>query len=340
MPDIYEIVNATQLDSDLEDIADAIRAKSQGQDPLLFPSEFISEIGSIPTGASITGQTDVTVKALENIAQGDTLYIYKPMQAMFVDTLAGDCHNAAWKPDGTRLAIAHGKSPRITIYDTTTTPYTKISNPDTLPAGNANGCSWSPDGKRLAVAHSTSPYMTVYNTEATPYTKLTNPASLPTGTGNDCAWSADGERLAIGHASSRYLSIYNTTTSPYTRLTTGAMPTAVHQLQFYGSGHRYVAVSLYGGRNATIYDIDNNTVSYFKFGPFSLGYGCAFSPDFKKIAIASYESLMNMYIYEYSETEAEKASNLASYSMGGSYGYAKSSIASGSTGAAAILFEP
>ena len=70
MPDVYEIVNATQLNNDLEDVADAIRAKSQGQDPLLFPSEFISEIASIPTGgASITGATDVTVKALETITQ-------------------------------------------------------------------------------------------------------------------------------------------------------------------------------------------------------------------------------------------------------------------------------
>ena len=431
----YELVDAVQLNNDLLDIADAIRAKSQGQDPLLFPSEFISEIGSIPTGASITGQTDVTVKAMEKIAQGDTLYIYKPMQAMFVDRLAGDCHKIAWKQDGTRLAITHGDSPRIsiydtstwpytkisnpgtlpagsswgcswspdgtrlavahasspyitiydttttpytkisnpdtlpasigygcswspdgtrlavahasspyiTIYDTTTTPYTKISNPDTLPTGTANGCSWSPDGKRLAVAHASSPYMTVYNTEATPYTKLTSPTSLPTGAANDCAWSADGERLAIGHGSSRYLSIYNTATTPYTRLTTGAMSGAVHQMQFYGSGHQYIAVTLYNGlgaRNAGVYDIDNNTISYSKFGPFSKGYGCAYSPDFKKIAFAAFESLMNLFVYEYSETEAEKASNVASYSMGGCYGYAKSSIASGSTGAAAVLFEP
>ena len=437
MPDIYEIVNATQLNSDLEDVADAIRAKSQGQDPLLFPSEFISEIGSIPTGASITGQTDVTVKALENIAEGDTLFIYKPMQAMFVDKLAGDCHKVAWKPDGTRLAITHGSSPRIsiydtstwpytkisdpdtlptgtawgcswspdgtrlavahdtspyitiydttttpytkitnpgtlpvstsygcswspdgtrlavahktspyiTIYDTTTTPYTKITNPGTLPAGNANGCSWSPDGKKLAVAHDSSPYMTVYNTETTPYTKLTNPTSLPNGNANECAWSADGERLAIGHGSSRYLSIYNTATTPYTRLTTGAMTANVHQMAFYGSGHQYIAVTLYGGSEAGVYDIDNNLISYFKFGPFYYGYGCAFSPDFKKIAIASYgatgyKAVMNVFVYEYSETEAEKASNVARYSMGGSYGYAKSSIAAGSTGAAAILFEP
>ena len=47
---VDKLVDSAQLDSDLEDVADAIRAKSGGESPLAFPSGFISEIGSIQTG--------------------------------------------------------------------------------------------------------------------------------------------------------------------------------------------------------------------------------------------------------------------------------------------------
>jgi len=59
----------------------------------------------------------------------------------------------AFNHDGTRLAVAHNSSPYITIYDTTTTPYTKLSNPTTLPASTGRGCAFNHDGTRLAVAH-------------------------------------------------------------------------------------------------------------------------------------------------------------------------------------------
>lgn len=45
-----KLVDSAQLDSDLEDIADAIRAKSGGLSPLAFPAGFVSEVESIQTG--------------------------------------------------------------------------------------------------------------------------------------------------------------------------------------------------------------------------------------------------------------------------------------------------
>ena len=207
MPDIYEIVNSTQLDSDLEDVADAIRAKSQGQSALLFPSEFISEIGSIPTGASITGATDVTVKALQAITNGDTCYVFKNPYSKYLRPLSmylTSYNGVAWSPDGTRIAGTFANSPRIAIWDTTPAngKFTRLTAPDTLPTGAAQKAAFSPDGTRLAVAHSTSPYITIYNTTTTPYTKIADPATLPAGNAAGCAWSPDGTRLAVAHATS------------------------------------------------------------------------------------------------------------------------------------------
>lgn len=47
-----KLVDSTQLDSDLGDVADAIRAKSGGTSQLAFPAGFITEIQSISTGGS------------------------------------------------------------------------------------------------------------------------------------------------------------------------------------------------------------------------------------------------------------------------------------------------
>ena len=52
-----KLVDSAQLDSDLEDVADAIRAKSGGSSPLAFPAGFVSEIGSIQTGGGGSGET-------------------------------------------------------------------------------------------------------------------------------------------------------------------------------------------------------------------------------------------------------------------------------------------
>ena len=52
-------VDSAQLDSDLTDIANAIRAKNGASEQLLFPSEFVSAIEAIPTGGGGSSSKDV-----------------------------------------------------------------------------------------------------------------------------------------------------------------------------------------------------------------------------------------------------------------------------------------
>ena len=49
-----------------------------------------------------------------------------------------------------------------TVRVTAGTPYTKLSNPTTLPASTGRGCAFNHDGTRLAVGHYSSPYITAY----------------------------------------------------------------------------------------------------------------------------------------------------------------------------------
>ena len=228
MPDVYEIVNATQLDSDLEDIADAIRAKSGGQSALDFPNEFISEIGSIPTGgANITGATDQSVKAIEAIAANDTVEIFKSTvigRLKILSTgLGAKSQKCRYNKAGTRLAVV-GNGSYIKIYDSSTTAYSELSVISSYPPTTCYDCAWSADGTRLAVAHGLSPFITIYDTTTTPYTKIADPATLPAGIGYCCDWSPDGTRLAVGHSSSSCVTVYDTTTTPYTALSALTSP--------------------------------------------------------------------------------------------------------------------
>ena len=66
-----EYVDATQLDSDLTSVANAIRAKSGGSSSLAFPSGFVSEIQAIPSGGggnAIMATVDVV---FDNISRGE-----------------------------------------------------------------------------------------------------------------------------------------------------------------------------------------------------------------------------------------------------------------------------
>ncbi len=118
-------------------------------------------------GAEITGANEIDVIAQANINKGDTVRVTAGTTGIYVETTpttlpAGNGYGCAFNHDGTRLAVAHNSSPYITIYDTTTTPYTKLSNPTTLPTGAGYGCAFNHNGTRLAVAHGGSPYITAY----------------------------------------------------------------------------------------------------------------------------------------------------------------------------------
>ena len=297
MPDIYEIVNSTQLNSDLEDVADAIRAKSQGQDPLLFPSEFISEIGSIPTGASITGATDDTVEAMQNLTQNGTCYIFKKKYSklLSLDDLASTTNNPrpTYNPSGTRLIVNSQTSPYVRLYDCTQFPYVLLNSEISV----TQACfdfAWSPDGTRLAITHSSSPYVSIYDTTTTPYTKLSDPSTLPTGAGQRLSWSPDGTRLAVSHTTSPYITIYDTTSVPYSKITDpSTLPAGNGKGCAWNPAGTRLAVAHSTSPYITIYD--TTSVPYSKLtNPGTLPGGesssCDFSPDGAYLAVTSTNS--------------------------------------------------
>lgn len=78
-----KLVDSSQLNSDLGDVADAIRAKSGGSSQLAFPSGFISEIGSISTGGG--GGAEITSGIV--ITELDTSFRIKKADVYLDDTV-------------------------------------------------------------------------------------------------------------------------------------------------------------------------------------------------------------------------------------------------------------
>ena len=75
MPDVTKLVNATELDSNLTSVANAIRAKSGGSSSLTFPSGFVSEIQSIPTGGgSSTTKAGISMFMIESYNGSYTMH--------------------------------------------------------------------------------------------------------------------------------------------------------------------------------------------------------------------------------------------------------------------------
>lgn len=202
----------------LTDIADAIRAKT-GSAATIQVSDLATEIANIPTGGTINKTRNITCLAAYNFSAGDRVAISTGFLSIFSDPPSSAVNRLAMNKTKTTLAAAINNSPYITIYDITTSPETKLSNPDTLPTGSASAITFNEAGTLCAVGHSTSPYLTVYDTTTTPWTKLTNPNTLPGGKVLDIAFNKTGTLCLCAHQSSPYMTAYDTTTTPWTKLT-------------------------------------------------------------------------------------------------------------------------
>lgn len=58
-----KLVDSSQLDSDLNDLANAILAKSNGRAPITFPAGFVTEVESIETGITPSGTKTISIQA-------------------------------------------------------------------------------------------------------------------------------------------------------------------------------------------------------------------------------------------------------------------------------------
>lgn len=167
-----------------------------------------------------------------------------------LDTFVTQVHSAvAYHPSGNEIAFGMSNtlsgSPYITVYDATSTPYNRKTDPETLP-GQPLRINYSPNGNHMAVGHVGAPYLTIYDTSTNPYTKIASPSVLPTNNVSTVIYSYDGTKLAVASISSPYLMIYDTSTIPYTYIETTFNPTLsgpVYDVVFTKDSNRLVSIN-------------------------------------------------------------------------------------------------
>ena len=207
----------------------------------------------------ITGQDTVAVLFGEDITKGSPVVVkidFEPTKLADPSTLpTGAGYGCAFDPTGTYLAVAHGSSPRITIYKRSGDTFIKLANPSTLPTGDGYGCAFDPTGTYLAVVHESSPYITIYKRSGDTFTKLANPSALPASAGYGCAFDPTGTYLAVAHASSPYITIYKRSGDTFTKLADpSTLPAGISTGCAFDPTGTYLAVAHSGSPYITIYN--------------------------------------------------------------------------------------
>ena len=99
-----KLVDSTQLDSDLTSVANAIRAKSGGSSQLAFPSGFVSEIGNISGGYSVSAVFNQGENLVFTTDDLDDLKQYLVVTVTYADSSTETLADGAYTLSGTLTA--------------------------------------------------------------------------------------------------------------------------------------------------------------------------------------------------------------------------------------------
>ena len=119
---------------------------------------------------------------------------------------------------GQYLAVGHGTSPFLTVYNFKNEVLTKLPNPSTLPAGLVFDLDFNKKGDVIAVASNASPYFLSYTLINDQLTRRSDPATLPTASCNSIKWNKDNTAVAMTTSASPYVLVYEYSGGTFTKL--------------------------------------------------------------------------------------------------------------------------
>ena len=217
------------------------------------------------------------------------------------------------------LAVAHGTTPFVTIYNQEIDTFTKLDNPAILPPSTATDLSFSNDGVYLAVSHVSSPFVTIYKRDKETFTKLADPATLPTGDARGVAFSNNGTYLVVAHDNSPFITIYKRDGDTFTKLTNPAtLPASTGRRVAFSSDDIYMAIGHSNSPFVSIYKRSGDTFTKLTnpaILPTGQANGVDFSSDDTYLAVAHGESPF-ITIYKRSGDTFTKLTNPATLPAG------------------------
>lgn len=211
---------------------------------------------SVPTGTSVDVIETITAIAMSNVTKGNLLYVTSGSSEFTADPNAqisvSSGTGTAFSPDGTRCVAVYSVSPYMSIYDTTTSPWSLLTNPSTLPTGAAKDVAFNPSGTRCVVSQLSNSYFIIYDTTTSPWSTLTAPSTMPSAYIKKIAFHPSGTLCAMLYNTSPSLIIYDTTTLPWSVVDNPSiLPNAPSAITFNSSGTLFAIIA---GGGVMIYD--------------------------------------------------------------------------------------
>lgn len=144
---------------------------------------------------------------------------------------AGTVFDIAFSADSALCAVAHTTTPFLTVYDTSSTPWTKLADVSSLPAGNGSCVSWL-GSSYLCIGHAGSPYKTIY--KVSDWSKLTSPFNSAPAALGTARYSPDGTMLAVSANPNLY--IYDISGESYTQRSPADTPPYISNFAWFQDG--------------------------------------------------------------------------------------------------------
>ena len=206
-------------------------------------------------------------------------------------TPASSTKKPSFTADGQFMALPVALSPWVNIYQRTTTNWTKLSNPASLPTGLGNYTDFSADTNYLAVAHNSSPWITIYSRSGATFTKETDPAILPNANAISCKFSADNQYLAVGTMASPYVKVYKNIAGTWTKLADPAtLPTGQVNGLAWSSDGAYLCCAHDTSPYVTVYSFSADTLTKLADPadlPSNSAIACSWTKDNARLLVAS-----------------------------------------------------
>lgn len=195
--------------------------------------------------------------------------------------------------------------------------WSKIVDPDNLPASIGRGVAFNNDSSLMAVAHYDSPHISIYNTDD--WTRVANPPTLPGSTGFGVVFSNDGSLMAVACSSSPFVVIYNT--DDWSKIDDPSdLPTGGG----FGVAFNHDGSLMAVAHNISPYVTVYNTSDWSKVAnpsdlPTNEAHGVAFNNDGSLMAVSHYDS---PYITVYNTSDWSKITDPVALPAGQSLGVA------------------
>jgi|GEM_PF-1780856 len=250
----------------------------------------------VATGCNLYGQTDVEhwtdivqVEAHSGYTVGvkSDGTVVGTRDAPFEPPEQGDVGGG---PVNQQMAAGHGDDVSPMAAGAGEEMFTKLPDPDELPAGVGRGVAFSADSTYMAVAHAVSPFITIYKRDGDTFTRLPDPAELPAGAGNSVAFSHDSSYMAVAHSDSPRVTIYKRNGDTFNKLSDpDELPRGAAYSVAFSPDSTYMAVAHSWSPHITIYR--RNGDSFNKLPdpdelPAGIGRSVAFSHDSAYMAVA------------------------------------------------------